>query len=160
MEAHKAGIVLGHWTDMIRAETRKNMIEKMGVSAEHAEVFMIAVDATIPTVTGFKDLIAEMPNDAKDRHVLAAAVYANLSVIVTDNIKDFRGHDFPIDAMKADAFFMRLAKSYPLSKMSVMVRADQARYKRSFPDYLESLAERQKLRNFAAWIEQNNLHPL
>ncbi len=41
-------------------------------------------------VTGHEWLIDSMPNDPKDRHVVAAAVKAGAQVIVTINLKDSR----------------------------------------------------------------------
>lgn len=35
-------------------------------------------------------LVAEMDNDAKDRHVLAAAVAGCAHMVITDNVRDFR----------------------------------------------------------------------
>lgn len=40
-------------------------------------------------VTGFEPLIRKMTNDAKDRHVLAAAVHAGAQTIVTFNKRHF-----------------------------------------------------------------------
>ncbi len=40
-------------------------------------------------VTGYESLVAAMPNDERDRHVLAAAVRASAQVIVTANMRHF-----------------------------------------------------------------------
>ena len=40
-------------------------------------------------VAGYEALIPAMQNDAKDRHVLAAAVRGGAEVIVTENVQDF-----------------------------------------------------------------------
>jgi hypothetical protein len=40
-------------------------------------------------VTGYASLIPAMPNDVKDRHVVAAAVKAGAQVVVTSNLRDF-----------------------------------------------------------------------
>lgn len=37
----------------------------------------------------YADMISTMPNDEKDRHVLAAAIAARADVLVTANVKDF-----------------------------------------------------------------------
>jgi hypothetical protein len=60
-------------------------------------------------VEGFDHLLAvcEGMPDAKDRHVLAAAIKTRAHVIVTDNLKDFPDHalaPFSIEARSADAF--------------------------------------------------------
>ena len=40
-------------------------------------------------VTGYEPLVEAMTNDAKDRHVLAAAVRAGAEIVVTANLQDF-----------------------------------------------------------------------
>jgi len=47
----------------------------------------IAFPAAI--IEDYEPLIPVMTNHAKDRHVLAAAVRANIGLIVTENVKDF-----------------------------------------------------------------------
>lgn len=46
-------------------------------------------------VSGFEHLIPTMPEVGDDAHVLAAALFAEADVIVTDNIKDFPPHVAP-----------------------------------------------------------------
>jgi predicted nucleic acid-binding protein len=60
-------------------------------------------------VDGFDHLLAVCVGirDAKDRHVLAAAIKTRAHVIVTDNLKHFPDHalaPFSIEARSADAF--------------------------------------------------------
>ncbi|MDZ4235884.1 MAG: PIN domain-containing protein, partial [Dietzia sp.] len=40
-------------------------------------------------VTGYEDLVPTMTNDAKDRHILAAAIRGGAEVLVTFNTRDF-----------------------------------------------------------------------
>jgi hypothetical protein len=63
-------------------------------------------------VTGYEKLIhgLSLP-DENDRHVLAAAIHAGASVIVTTNLKDFplsRIRKFGIRAQPPDEFLLRL----------------------------------------------------
>ncbi|WP_298182736.1 hypothetical protein [Saccharomonospora sp.] len=58
-------------------------------------------------VEGYKDLIDAMKCDKKDRHVLAAAVRGNASVLVTANLKDFPTEalePYDIRALSPDEF--------------------------------------------------------
>lgn len=68
------------------------------------------------SVTGYEQLVGSMTNHPKDRHVLAAAVVANASLIVTSNLKDFPPsalEPFGIDAIHPDNFLLDLRDLYP-----------------------------------------------
>ena len=61
-------------------------------------------------VIGFEHLIPTMPAMGKDAHVLAAALFAQADVIVTDNVKDFPPHvapHFEIEVKTADQFLVQ-----------------------------------------------------
>jgi len=59
-------------------------------------------------VTGYEPLVAVMQNDAKDRHVVAAAVKAGAQVITTANLKDFTPLPDGIEAQSPDEFLCNL----------------------------------------------------
>jgi hypothetical protein len=83
-------------------------------------------------VTGYEDLIEGMPNDPKDRHVLAAAVRGGAETVVTANLADF-----PPDALKAfeiepvhpDDFLLDQLDLQPRATIEALER-QVARYKR------------------------------
>jgi hypothetical protein len=52
--------------------------------------------------------MAAMTNDEKDRHVLAAAVGAEASHVVTENLRDFPRHSRPdgVSVVRPDAFLL------------------------------------------------------
>jgi hypothetical protein len=65
-----------------------------------------------------------MRNDPKDRHVVAAAVMANASVIVTSNLKDFLLEDLApwgIEAQSPDIFLTYLFDLYPNQMEEVVI---------------------------------------
>jgi hypothetical protein len=67
-------------------------------------------------ITGFDEVIDAMPVDPGDRHVLAAAIYAGASEIVTLNIRHFPYaalSAFGIEASTPDEFLRRLAEPTP-----------------------------------------------
>jgi hypothetical protein len=60
-------------------------------------------------VTGYESLIAVMENQAKDRHVLAAAVRGRAELIVTENVRDFPAAVtavYDIDVVDQDGFLL------------------------------------------------------
>jgi len=59
-------------------------------------------------VAGYEHLVSAMKNDAKDRHVAAAAVKSGAQVIVTSNLDDFRDLPEGIEAQSPDAFLCNL----------------------------------------------------
>jgi len=60
-------------------------------------------------INGYETLTPSMPNDPKDRHVLAAAVYGKVDAIITLNIRDFplgSLTQFGIDRLTPDQFLV------------------------------------------------------
>jgi predicted nucleic acid-binding protein len=89
----QAGLVQAKWTNEILDETlgslRRN---RPDISQDKINRLRDLMNAAVPDclVTGYEPLIEglKLP-DAKDRHVLAAAIKAGAQVIVTRNLKDF-----------------------------------------------------------------------
>jgi predicted nucleic acid-binding protein len=77
------------WSEGVIDEMRRNRPE--GVTEERIDRRIAAMNRYFPDamVSGHEALIPQMPADAKDRHVLAAAVHGECDVLITDNIKDF-----------------------------------------------------------------------
>ena len=90
------GAIEVHWSREILAEMSRNLRENLGFSHDNTsrleqlmndyiEYALVEVDPSdLATVEG-----VEM--DAKDRHVLAAALSADADILLTDNTKDFPG---------------------------------------------------------------------
>ena len=98
-------------------------------------------------VTGFEDLIDQLSlPDPEDRHVLAAAIRSQCTVIVTFNLKDFPDDILAAVGIKAqhpDAFVMRLLDTAPLQ---VLAAASEHRQSLRNPpknvaDYLATLEQ-------------------
>lgn len=61
-------------------------------------------------------LVAAMPVNDKDRHVLALAVHVGAGSVVTDNLRDFPEHlvePFGIEAVSADSFALAQIGLHP-----------------------------------------------
>ena len=89
----KAGIYKPKWTDEIHEEWIRNLLKnRKNLKREKLLRTRDLMDKSIPDakVYGYEDIVKalELP-DPNDRHVLAAAIRSNASVIVTFNLKHF-----------------------------------------------------------------------
>lgn len=119
-----AGLFELHWSKHILDETRRHLIERN--IARFREPRTEAVDRTLARVTdalegaraGSRVPEAEiaahephMPNDPKDRHVLAAAVAVGATAVITTNVRDFAADEtagFGVAAQTPDEFLSSL----------------------------------------------------
>jgi hypothetical protein len=81
------------WSKEIHNEWKRNLLKKRpDLTAEQLDRTSELMAQALPDacVTGYEDLIEGLTlPDINDRHVLAAAICCNASVIVTFNLKDF-----------------------------------------------------------------------
>jgi predicted nucleic acid-binding protein len=127
-----------YWSEEILLETTRNLVAKGTVTAEQADRLRAAMTGAFPEsmVAGYEHLVDAMPNQDKDRHVVAAAVKAGAQVIVTSNLKDFSQLPEGIEAQSPDEFLCHLFDLDP-DGMVQLVR-EQAKALRRPP---RSLAE-------------------
>ena len=123
------GLYRPKWSDQIQAEWVRNLlINRPDLSAGQLQQTTQAMDRAFPeaTVHQYEALIStlELP-DTDDRHVLAAAIQGQASLIVTANLKDFPAlylRSFGIEAQHPDQFIAQLIEANP----SHLLRAFQA----------------------------------
>lgn len=138
-----AGLFELHWSVRILQETRRHLIERN--IAKLREPRTEAVDRTLARVTDALERgragslvpeteIAEhephMPNDPKDRHVLAAAVAIGATVVITSNVRDFAIDDaagFRIAPQTPDDFLTSLLDDATADAAMAALR-DHARF--------------------------------
>lgn len=115
LRAASAGLYHLRWTDEILAEVRRTLLADLGRSQVQADRRIAAMQQAFPNalVTSHRQLITAMPSavDAKDRHVVAAAVAAGAPVIVTSNLRDFPAlalAHLGIEAQSPDDFLQQL----------------------------------------------------
>lgn len=84
-------LIVPHWSAEVLAEVRRTHLEKLRWKPDIAETFQTQVRVAFPDaeVSGYQNLIPTLANDAKDRHVLAAAIRGDCPLILTFNLKDF-----------------------------------------------------------------------
>lgn len=94
----EVGICQVRWSPDVLDELQRTYIKKAKVDAAKAEAdvsYLIGImtnafpDAMVDR-SYYTHAIPAMPNDEKDRHVLAAAIASKAAVLVTANLKDFR----------------------------------------------------------------------
>jgi len=116
----QAGLVRARWTQTIHDEWIRSVLkDNPRLSAERLARTRTLMDEAIRDclVTGHEDLIESISlPDPDDRHVLAAAIRAGASVIVTYNLTDFPADTlsrFDIEALHPDDFLVGLLDLAP-----------------------------------------------
>lgn len=145
LRSAEAGLFQLYWSEKILDEVSRNLVANRVVTADQAKHLCTKMTEAFPEamVTGYEPLIAAMKNDAKDRHVAAAAVKAGAEVIVTSNIVDFTVLPDGVEAQTPDEFLSNMFDLDP-EVMASSLRAQAAalrRPPRSLEDLLTGLSK-------------------
>jgi len=113
IRAALAALYRPYWNQTIFDEIERNLILQGRTTPEGARRRCLRMQRVLSEamVKGFEPRIAEMTNDAKDRHVLATAVHVRAQIIVTQNRRHFPSHalaPYGIEAQSADTFLQSL----------------------------------------------------
>ena len=143
-----ARLVQPKWTDRILEEVfgnlRTNRPDLDPARLDHTRRLMNDAIRDV-AVTGYEHLIdqVELP-DPDDRHVLAAAIHAGASVIVTRNLRDFPDDalgPWGIQAQHPDVFLTRLHETHPDMLGRIVIEIAHAwRGDATAPEVLDRLA--------------------
>jgi len=130
------------WSGEILHEMERNLVKTAAMPADKAQRLRGKMEQVFPEamVTGYEPLVRTMQNDAKDRHVVAAAVKSGAQIIVTANLKDFRPLPSGIQAQSPDEFLCQLFQIDPARFVQLL--RDQAADLQKPPVSLESLLDR------------------
>lgn len=106
------------WSDDILKELESNLISQAGNTDQQVRHRVAEMKRHFPDaeIEEYAALIPVMTCDAKDRHVLAAAVRANVEVIVTFNLRDFPKSSvepYDIRVLHPDEFLLDQLDLYP-----------------------------------------------
>jgi hypothetical protein len=114
------GVFRAKWSAEVHEEWIRNLLaNRPDLTRAQLERTRQLMDKAAPDalVTGYEHLIPKLAlPDPDDRHVLAAAIRAGASVIVTCNLGDFPPHllgEFDIEAQHPDEFILRLLDLVP-----------------------------------------------
>lgn len=155
------------WSDAILDEIERNL-PKVGISSEQAARrvgTMRHAFGAAALVDDFEHLIPDMTCDAKDRHVLAAAVRGGANTLVTFNQKDFPaestdGHGIAV--VHPDLFLVRLLAERPNDVVAALERGTAALHKppQTMRQFLASLTTTVPMfANLAADVAANPPEP-
>jgi len=134
------------WSDAILDEVERNL-PKVGISSEQAARRVAAMRqgfGAAAMVDDFEQLIPDMTCDAKDRHVLAAAVRGGADTLVTFNLKDFPPDSTDSHAIKVvhpDLFLVGMLAEHPNATVAALERGTAALRKppQTIREFLASL---------------------
>jgi len=156
-------LVDARWTDEIHDEWIRNLTANdPTIPPNHLRAARDLMNAAVPTAT-VKAYEAIIPSivlpDADDRHVVAAAVAAGASVIVTWNVRDFPAAELRrhrLRKLTPDIFLTRLYDQIPDAMIAAVARARRnlRRSKVSSKEFVAAL-RRQRLTRFVSKIESN-----
>lgn len=110
-----AGCFRLHWTNEILDEVTRNLIknEKMDEVAAATLALKMTGSFEEALVEGWEDHVGTALNHPKDRHVVAAALAIEASIIVTGNVKHFKPLPEGMVAMTSGQFLLCLLDTFP-----------------------------------------------
>jgi predicted nucleic acid-binding protein len=113
-----AGMFQPVWSNEILEETERTLVNVLGLGTDKAARRVNRMREAFPlaTIDEFHDLIPQLTNDQKDRHVLAAAIKSGADTILTANLKDFPPHaleKWRVRALHPDQFLDTLLNENP-----------------------------------------------
>jgi PIN domain len=159
MHLARTGTFRARWTERIHDEWMRNVLaNRPDLTPAKLHRTRELMDAAVPDclVTGYEDIEAglQLP-DVDDRHVLAAAICGQASVIVTFNLKDF-----PVTVLKPKGIeaqdpdeFIRYLFDFNQAAVLSAVRAQRELLKspaRTARELLDTLLEQRLVRTVAA----------
>ena len=150
-------LVDARWTDEIHDEWIRNLAaDAPTIPVERLHITRRLMNDALPgaTVSGYEDLIAtvNLP-DPDDRHVVAAAIAAGASIILTWNLRDFPAtvlKKYSLHAQTPDVFFADIYDQAPDLAVGALANARRNLNKSrvSASDFVDIL-NNQKLRQLA-----------
>jgi predicted nucleic acid-binding protein len=129
----ETGVYRPLWSAMVMSELERNLARR-GLDEKRIMHRLNQMNSAFPdaAVTGYEQLITDMTNDPKDRHVLAAAVRGGSEVLVTENLRDFPPgavRPYGIQVVSQDAFLLDQLDLRPAEVLDAL-RRQASRYHR------------------------------
>lgn len=110
LRAAGKGIYQPSWSEEILEELVRALQRQAGMFGAKAARLRSHIETAFPEemTDGYQHLTDAMPNQAKDRHVAAVGVFVGAQVIVTNNVKHFKGLQGGLEPQTADQFLCHL----------------------------------------------------
>jgi predicted nucleic acid-binding protein len=142
------------WSAAVLDEVRRNRPPRLSEQAIDRRLNQMNQAFPRAMVSGYEHREPEMQADPKDKHVLAAAVHSQSTVLVTENVKDFNPPTTGPNAMrveKTSQFLNQLVDDNPrraINALNKMIsRTD--REPNTMSALIDKLASQQDLKGFA-----------
>ncbi|MBO0811248.1 MAG: PIN domain-containing protein [Microlunatus sp.] len=128
------------WSAKVLEETERTLRDDLGLDPEKAAIQVRRMQEAFPhaEVIGYEGLTKAMTNNRKDRHVLAAAVRSNVSLLVTADLRGFPDKavdPYAIEIVHPDQFLLDQLDLHPRAFMECLNRM-AAGYRRPAMDAL------------------------
>ncbi len=154
-------LFLPRWTDQIMEEVSRSLQEDFHLSPEKTLYREHEIRRHFPEawIEGYENLISSMTNHPKDRHVLAAAVHANVPAIVTYNRKDFpiaSLEPYPVAVQGPSTFLKKLYAAAPKEVMETL-QSQASAIGKTLPYLLTRL--RINVPSFVAMLKESSTRP-
>lgn len=106
------GLFQPRWSTETLDELRRNLVEKGKLTLEQAEGLLELLREAFDEaeVDGYEAQLEEVSNHPKDRHVAAAALHEEATIIVTKNLPDFTPEPDGVIVESPDEFLTRLLR--------------------------------------------------
>ena len=144
LRAAATGFYQLRWSTRILDEMTRNLVSSGTMPEDRAIRLRAIMEREFPEaqVVGYEHLVDAMPNDPKDRHVVAAAVKAGAQVITTANLKDFAALPDGVEAQSPDEFLCNLFDLDPIGFEDLLREqaGDLVKPAMSFEELLDRLA--------------------
>ena len=133
LDAAYAACYEASWSDETLIELERNVAKFIPEERAHKLIVDIGNEFKDATVEreAYESLMSTLLNHPKDRHVLAAAIACEASIIVTENLRDFPSSSlqpYGIRALSSDEFLLLLLERNP-TKLVRVVRELAGRYR-------------------------------
>lgn len=150
----RAGLFDVRWSDYVLEEAIRNRPPGLPLKNIQARTNQMNVAFPAALVDDYEHLIEGMPADRKDQPVLAAAMHAGATTLVTENDKDFWPGMLAtnsITCVSTSELLRPALKRAPEHSIDALQQriSRNRRPPHSFPDYLDRLVGREDLAPFA-----------